>query len=79
MSMVGFYLKRIKESRGLERMQVLATLRNYVKETPQPELIEAINNITNIQSLRIMIEVGLKPPLMEAVLRRSTELMERRR
>lgn len=79
MSMLTRYIKECKETRGIYHMFALRTLRRYLKSEPEEHLIDAISEITNDASLRILVEAGLKPPLMAAILRRSEELRLRRR
>lgn len=79
MSMLTRYVKRCKETRGIYHMMAVKTLRAYLKSEPEESLIGAILEITNDASLRILVEAGLKPPLLAAALRRSEELRLRRK
>ena len=77
MSMLGYYINQVNETKGLERQANLANLRNYIKTTPTRQLIENIEMIGKPIFLRILWEAGLKLDLQEAVLRKQTELTER--
>lgn len=78
MSMLIHYIRRVKEGRGLERQANLSNLRNYIKTTNDDWLIDAIDNIGRIDFLNILWEAGLRPDLQRAVLRKHTELTQRR-
>jgi len=52
----------------------LTTLRNYVKMTPENEVIFYIMRINKIDQLRLLWAVGLPKPLQEAVSARADQL-----
>lgn len=64
MSALETYLKRMRDTKGLEHMTAVRTLRWYINVTPETDLVSAIRAITDIELLRYLIEAGLKPPLM---------------
>ena len=73
--MLGFYCKRVTESRGLEHKATLGTIRNYIKFTPTKELLEAINLIDKLEYLKALWEAGLTTELQTAVTNRHSVLM----
>ena len=76
--MLGYYTNQVNETKGLERQANLANLRNYIKTTPERQLIENIDMMGKPIFLRILWEAGLHKDLQTAVLRKQTELTERR-
>jgi len=77
--MLERYAKRVVETRGMMHLIQLARLREYIRTTPIEYLIQEIGKLTDLNQLRALVEAGLRPPLLEAVLRRTNELMLRRR
>lgn len=79
MSLLAKYIKRAKETKGWIHIANIVALRHYMKEVPEKELLTAIAELNNQQSLRTLIEAGLRQPYLNAVLRRAKELQERRK
>ena len=75
--MLIYNIRRVSETKGLERQANLANLRNYIKTTSDDWLIDAIDNIGRQDFLRILWEAGLNIDLQTAVLCKQTELTER--
>lgn len=78
MSMLRYYCNRAVSTRGLEHKSTIANLRNYIKTTPTPELLDSIAHIHEIDYLKALWEAGLTIELQTAVLRRIDELITRR-
>jgi len=76
--MLGFYVKRVEESKGLLHQTTLLNLRNYLKAQPRDRLLESISLIDRPKSLRILWEAGLDAEMQAAVSRRLEELVTRR-
>ena len=68
----------VAESVGLEHKMHIQTLRNYLKTTPEREILGAIRNISRQDMLRALWEAGLNTTLQQAVMRRLDELRQRR-
>jgi len=79
MSQLGYYAGRVAGTKGLEHQAVLANLRNYIRTTPERELISEIMMIDSFEKLRALWEAGLPSSLQDAALRRYTELELKRR
>jgi len=77
-SQLGYYARRVAESVGMEHQIVLRNLRAYIKQTPERELLEAIQVISSPSELRALWEAGLNAALQEAVLKRYDEIVARR-
>jgi len=78
MSFLEEYTWRTFQSKGLMHQRNLEILRNYLKTTPEDDVIYAIDRINRIEQLKTLWEAGLNKPIQEATLRRYTELTERR-
>jgi len=78
MSSLEEYARKAWTTYGLEHQSWIRRLRNYIKMTPEEQLIEEINRITDINLFRMLWEAGLSRPLQEAALRRYDELRLRR-
>ena len=78
MSYLEEYTWRTLNTRGLLHQRNLEILRNYIKTTPEDDLIYAINRINRIEQLKTMWEAGLKIRIQQAVLRRVEEIKARR-
>ena len=78
MSMLIDLTIAVAESVGLEHKMHIQTLRNYLKITPEREILGAIRNISRQDMLRALWEAGLNPEQQKAVLRRLDELRTRR-
>lgn len=78
MSLLERYARTVRDSQGLQHQSALEGLRNYIKTTPDKELIDTIETITEEPLLRTLWEAGLKEPVRSAVLARSEELQRRR-
>ena len=78
MSQLGFYARRVAETKGLEHASCLYTLRLYLTETPRKDLVGAINTLGSFEEIRALWEAGLNQELQELALRRYDELKGRR-
>jgi len=79
MSMLEFYARRAQTTIGLEHLAALRALRSYIKQTPDKELLKAIEEWTDLALLRTLVEAGLRRPLLDAVMRKAEELILRGR
>lgn len=78
MSMLEYFVRRVRESRGMEHQTTISALRRYINETPIAELLQAVNRMTEPEYFRTLWEAGLREPLRSEVLRRLEEITERR-
>lgn len=74
MSMLGYYIRRAEETKGIQHQSTIAALRQYIRTTPKSEVLEAIALIDRRASLKILWEAGLDTELQQAVLKRYQEL-----
>jgi len=79
MSALETYCKYVVESRGLEHLRYIENLRSYLRQASEEDLLLAIRRIDQQRYLRCLVEAGLNPTLMSAVLSRASELIEQRR
>jgi len=77
MSALETYIKPVLEQKGMAHLNALKSLRWYIRISDETELIKAIEHINNLDYLRILVEAGLKPRLMDAVTTRHDDLTKR--
>jgi len=78
MSMLGYYIRRVRESRGMEHAATIQALREYIKTESESSLLSAIQLLDNQDYIRVLWEAGLREPLRSAALRRLEEIMSRK-
>jgi len=74
MPKLGEYAESVYYAVGLTHMRQLNALRQYLKVTPESQLIKEIKAIRNPDYLRSLWEAGLRQPLQEAVMAKLEEL-----
>jgi len=74
MSALELYAKQVRQTKGIQHMHALDSLRRYMNLTPIDELIRYINTITDQDILRTLIEAGLRGDVWKAVVRRADML-----
>jgi len=74
MSALELYAKQVRQTKGIQHMHALDSLRRYMNLTPIDELICHINIITDQDILRTLIEAGLRGDVWKAVVRRADML-----
>ena len=74
MSALELYAKQVRETKGIQHMHALDSLRRYMNITPIDELIRHINTITDPDILRTLIEAGLRGDVWKALVRRADML-----
>ena len=78
MSMLGYWAKKVSETKGLEHVSHLSILRYYINNLPEEELRKAIADMHNLSHLRALWEAGLNSTLQDSVIRRMEELTHAR-
>ena len=78
MSMLGYYAKKVAETKGLEHVSYLSILRYYIKNLPEEDIRSTIADIHNLSYLRALWEAGLSSNLQDSVIRRMEELTHAR-
>lgn len=66
--------KSVSESFGLLHQSNLRVLRNYIKVTPEEELVKEMVEIKEVALLRTLWEAGLSSGLQDVVLEKLEEL-----
>lgn len=66
--------RSVSETYGMLHQMNLRALRNYIKTTPEEELIKQVANVREAILLRSLWEAGLSSGLQEAVLERLEKL-----
>lgn len=66
--------KSVSETYGLLHQMRLSFLRDYIKTTPEEELIKQITEIKEVALLRTLWEAGLTSGLQQAVLERLDKI-----
>jgi hypothetical protein len=74
MSALELYAKQVRETKGIQHMHALDSLRRYMNLTPIDELTRTINTITDQDILRTLIEAGLRGDVWKALVRRADML-----
>jgi len=74
MSALELYAKQVRQTKGIQHMHALDSLRRYMNLTPIDELIRTINTITDQDILRTLIEAGLRGDVWKALVRRADML-----
>jgi len=74
MSALELYAKQVRQTKGVQHMHALDSLRRYMNLTPIDELIRTINTITDPDTLRTLIEAGLRGDVWKAAVRRADML-----
>jgi len=74
MSALELYAKQVRQTKGIQHMHALDSLRRYMNLTPIDELIRTINTITDPDILRTLIEAGLRGDVWKALVRRADML-----
>ena len=78
LNMFAYYAQQVYEKKGLQHTMMLFNLREYIKQTPDEELIKQIKETYRPEQLKAMWEAGLNLTLQQAVLARLEELEARR-
>ena len=65
MSVVEMYLREAKGTKGTWHKAVIASLRNYMDNTPEPNIISQIHQIRDASLLTYLWEVGLSQTLQD--------------
>ena len=68
------YIDRVMRSEGLARQTALALLRWYIKTAPPDVFESCVNEIKDVNKLKILWEAGLKPEQQRIVLKRYDQL-----
>jgi len=66
--------KQVIETKGILHKATIETLRNYLKVTPEEELLKAIFDFWRPDLMRALWEAGLSQTLQLAVIKRLEEL-----
>jgi len=77
MSVLEILAKETHDAKGLEHIQHLRVLRNYIAISTEEALIEAINHINDTEVLRTLVETGLHKKLLEVVTIRYDDITKR--
>jgi len=74
MSALELYAKQVRQTKGTQHLAALETLRAYIRLTPTDELIRYINTITDPDTLRTLIEAGMRGETLKATVKRADML-----
>jgi len=64
----------VTESKGILHKAAIETLRNYIKATPEDELLRVISSMNKPQHLRAIWEAGVSQTLQLAMIKRLEEI-----
>lgn len=70
-------LKKATEVMGIDYMVIVGNIRLYVKTLPDAEYRKEIDEIDDLDQLRVLWNVGVRQPLYSYVLKRMHELARR--
>ena len=70
MSALETYAKQALSQQGVQHLWAIQSLRKYIKLCPDQELERAINMITDVELLRILVEAGMRSPLHQITISR---------
>lgn len=76
MSALETYLTAVRDSKGIEHMTAVNSLRWYIRTTAETDMVSAIRAIKDIGLLKHLIEAGLKPTLQRVTLLHYDRLKE---
>lgn len=68
MSALETYLIAVRDSKGIEHMTAVNSLRWYIRTTKETDMVSAIRAIEDIGLMKYLIEAGLKPTLQRVTL-----------
>jgi hypothetical protein len=68
------YLTAARDTRGIEHMNAIKTLRWYIRTSTEHDLIVAIRTMTDINLLKYIIEAGVNATLQHEVTKRYEKL-----
>ncbi len=68
------YLKEAKNTKGMWHKQVISRMQDYMRDTPEPELISAINTLQDATLIPFLWEAGLSQKLQDVANKRSLKL-----
>jgi hypothetical protein len=74
MSALELYAKTIRGTKGTQHLAALESLRSYMRLTSEEEIIRYINTITDPDTLRTLIEAGMRGETLKATVRRADML-----
>jgi len=74
MSALELYAKQVIETKGTQHLAALETLRAYIRLTSTDELIRYVNMITDPDTLRTLIEAGMRGETLKATVKRADML-----
>jgi len=76
MSALETYAKQVTQTKGIEHMHALESLRHYINLADTDSLIRHLNTITDIDILRAIQEAGARGDLYKALISRMNLLMK---
>jgi phosphatidylinositol kinase/protein kinase (PI-3 family) len=79
MSALDMLARNASQQKGVWHINAIRSLRDYIRQCSDKELLEAISHINNVDWLRTLIEAGLHEPLLTAVTKRAEEIPKRMR
>jgi len=71
MSVIEMYLKEAKDTKGTWHKAVIANLREYMRNTKEPDIISAINQLKDGTLIPLLWEVGINQTLQDVANKRS--------
>jgi len=71
MSVIEMYLKEAKGTKGTWHKAVIANLREYMRNTKEPDIISAINQLKDGTLIPLLWEVGINQTLQDVANKRS--------
>jgi len=79
MAALELHAKQALIVKGVWHLNAIRALREYIRQTSEKDLLEAIDKINDVDVLRTLLEAGLHEPLLTAVTRRAEEIPRRMR
>jgi len=74
MSALELYAKQVRTTKGTQHLAALEALRAYMRLTSQEDIIRYVNMITDPDTLRTLIEAGMRGETLKATVRRADML-----
>jgi len=74
MAALETYLREAQEAKGMEHLRAIATLRWYIRNSTEHDIIVAIRKIEDATLLRYIIEAGVNATLQHEVTKRHEKL-----
>lgn len=77
MPALEIYTKAVVDSKGMDHLKAIQTLREYMHITPEVDIVIEILHLNTPEQLRAMIEAGCNPAELYAAVTRYDDLVKR--